>query len=70
MEDYAAWLYQLMASVFKGRRTADQTKEYVIAHFNEIRKGIQDTIEPEKRAELFSSIWTVCLRKICESPWS
>ena len=66
MEDYAAWLYQLMASVFKGRRTADQTKEYVIAHFNEIRKGIQDTIEPEKRAELFRLLNVACesVRKV------
>lgn len=60
MADYAAWLYQLMASVFKGKRTAEQTKEYVIAHFNEIRKGIQDTIEPEKHAELFRLLDVAC----------
>ena len=51
IEDYAAWLYQLLASIFKNR-TSSETKDYVIAHFDKIKKGILDTIEQEKQVEL------------------
>lgn len=52
LEDYAAWLYQLLAAVFKDKRTATETGDYILAHFDEIKKGIHDTIEPQKQPEL------------------
>ena len=46
MEDYAAWLYQLMASVLKGKIPAGKTEEYVLEHLGTIRESVQQTMRP------------------------
>lgn len=51
MEDYAVWLYQLMASVLK-TLPADTVAEYVIEHLSTIRRCIPDTVSAEKLPRL------------------
>lgn len=45
IEDYAVWLYQLMASVLKDR-TRIQSMEYVIKHLNYIKKSLGADSQP------------------------
>lgn len=51
MEDYAVWLYQLMASVLKDI-PAETVERYVIEHLDTIRRCIPDTVSAEKRPQL------------------
>lgn len=51
MEDYAVWLYQLMASVLKNR-THIQTVEYVVRHLEYIRQAVEKTVSEDKISEL------------------
>lgn len=51
MEDYAVWLYQLMASVLK-HKTKEETAEYVIRHLEYIRCSIGITVGMEKQHDL------------------
>ena len=51
MEDYAVWLYQLMASVLK-TIPSDTVAEYVIEHLGTIRRCIPDTVSAEKLPRL------------------
>lgn len=51
MEDYAVWLYQLMASIFKDQPTA-QTADYVVEHLRTIRRTIPDTVSTDKLPRL------------------
>ena len=47
MEDYAAWLYQLMASVLRGKVPAEKVEGYVIEHLDTIRQSVRETM-PER----------------------
>lgn len=47
IEDYAVWLYQLMASVLKNR-THIQTIEYVVRHLEYIREAVEKTVSEDK----------------------
>lgn len=51
IEDYAVWLYQLMASVLKDR-TRIQSMEYVIKHLNYIKKALEQTVSQDKISNL------------------
>ena len=51
VEDYAVWLYELMASVLKNR-TRIQTVQYVVKHLEYIKKAIEDTVSEDKKTEL------------------
>ena len=55
MEDYAVWLYQLMASVLK-HKTKKETAEYVIRHLEYIRCSIGITVGMEKQQNLMELI--------------
>ena len=51
MEDYAAWLYQLMASIFRDQSPA-QTADYVVEHLEAIERCVPASVSPEKQAQL------------------
>lgn len=51
MEDYAVWLYQLMASIFKDQDPA-LTAEYVVEHLGAIEKSVPEVVGPDKREKL------------------
>lgn len=51
MEDYAVWLYELMASVLKNR-THIQSVKYVVKHLGYIKKAVEQTVGAEKIPEL------------------
>lgn len=53
MENYALWLFRLMASVFEGKRTLSETADYVIEHFEYICQGVKKTIDKERQPRLF-----------------
>lgn len=59
VEDYAVWLYELLNSVFKNR-TASETADYVIRHFDKIKKGVSDTIDPARQPELLRLLDLAC----------
>ncbi len=52
MEDYAVWLYQLMASVLKGKIPAGKTEEYVLEHLGTIRESVLQTMRPALQPRL------------------
>ena len=43
MEDYAVWLYQLMASVLRGKIPEEKTEVYVLEHLDTIRQSVKET---------------------------
>lgn len=47
IEDYAVWLYQLMASVLKNRNRI-QTVEYVVKHLEYISQAVEKTVSEDK----------------------
>lgn len=51
MEKYAVWLYELLNAVIKNQ-TSDQTKQYVIEHFEYIKKAIVLTVSADKQKAL------------------
>lgn len=51
MEDYAVWLYQLMASVLK-KIPNDTVAEYVLEHLDTIRRTLPETVSAEKLPRL------------------
>lgn len=55
MADYAVWLYELLVSVIR-EQTPEQTSQYVIEHFDVIRRCVLDTVSPEKQPELLRLI--------------
>lgn len=55
--DYARWLYILMDSVLKDKAIADKnTEEYVLRHFEFIRKGITTCFSGEQKDSLMHLI--------------
>lgn len=48
MDDYAVWLYELLASVIR-EQTPEQTSRYIIEHFDVIRRCVVETISPESQ---------------------
>ena len=52
MNTYAVWLYELMVGIHKKRFSKEQTKEYVIFHFEAIKKTIPEVVSPEKCRKL------------------
>lgn len=54
MENYALWLFRLMASVFHGRRTLSETADYVIEHLDYICQAVKDTIEETTQPALLA----------------
>lgn len=52
MENYALWLFRLMASVFHERRTLSETADYVIEHLEYICQAVRNTIEGEEQLHL------------------
>lgn len=48
-------LYELLASVIR-EQTPEQTSQYVIEHFDVIRRCVLDTVSPEKQPELLRLI--------------
>lgn len=52
MEDYAVWLYQLMASVLKGKIPAGKTEQYVLEHLDTIRQSVLHRVGPDKQPRL------------------
>lgn len=52
LTDYAAWLYQLMASVLKDRFTPEQVADYTAGHFVCIRQALEELAAPEDKADL------------------
>ena len=69
MEDYAVWLYQLMASVLKQIPTAT-VAEYVIEHLDTIRRSIPDTVGAEKLPRLLHLLDLAddCVREAAKQP--
>ncbi len=57
MQDYAVWLYQLMASVLH-EQTPAQTAHYVVEHFDVIGRCIQQVVGADKQPELLHLIET------------
>ena len=55
MEDYARWLYQLMASVLK-KYTPKEMMYYVNNHLECIKTGIRQTIDPKKQQRLIELV--------------
>ena len=55
MQDYAVWLYQLMASVLHDQTPA-QTARYVVDHFDVIGRCIRQVVGPDKQPELLRLI--------------
>lgn len=51
MSDYAVWLFRLLDAVFLDK-TAEETGDYVVRHFDYICEGIQQTISPERQPAL------------------
>ena len=51
MEKYAVWLYELLDAVIKNQ-TSEQTKQYVIEHFEYIKKAIVLTVSADKQKAL------------------
>ena len=54
MSDYAAWLFELLASILKDRQTREETAEYVIDNFTALRHGVQTVAAPEKRPQMLA----------------
>ena len=52
MENYALWLFRLMASVFSERRSLSETADYVIEHLGFIEQAVKDKIGPEEQSRL------------------
>lgn len=52
MENYALWLFRLMASVFSERRSLSETADYVIEHLEFIERAVKDKIGPEEQTHL------------------
>jgi len=52
MNSYAVWLYELMVGIFKQRFTGEQTREYVLSHFEAIRQTIPEIVSSDKRQKL------------------
>lgn len=52
MNSYAVWLYELMAGIHKNRFTREETREYVIFHFEAIKRAIPDVVSAEKHQKL------------------
>ena len=55
MEDYARWLYQLMASILK-KYTPKEMVYYVNNHLECIKTGIRQTIDPKKQQRLIKLV--------------
>lgn len=53
MRNYAVWLFELMAGVFKDR-PAEETAQYVIEHFGYIKEAVKKCISPEKQPRLLA----------------
>ncbi len=51
MENYALWLFRLLASVFENR-TLSETADYVIEHFEYICQAVKNTIDKEIQPRL------------------
>ena len=51
MEDYAAWLYRLMASILKDM-TPEALADYIVDHLDAIYQSIPEVVAPEKQAPL------------------
>ena len=52
MSDYAAWLFELMASILRDRQSRSETAEYTIDNFDAIAHGVQTVAAPEKRPRM------------------
>ena len=70
MEDYAVWLYQLMASVLRGKIPEEKTVIYVIGHLATIRESVQATTPPELHPQLFHlmDVAEAAVRRAAEQP--
>lgn len=70
MEDYAVWLYQLMASVLKGKIPAEKTETYVLEHLHTIRESVEETMPEEIRPRLLQllDIADAAVHKAATSP--
>lgn len=55
IQDYAVWLYELMASVLKNR-TRLETVDYVIGHLEYIKEGAKRTVSEDKLPEILKLI--------------
>lgn len=55
IEDYAVWLYQLMAAVLKNLNRI-QTVDYVVKHLEYIKKAVEQTIGEDKEEDLLRLI--------------
>ena len=51
MEKYAVWLYELLDSVIPGQ-TSEETQNYVLEHFDYIKKAIPMTVGEDKQQAL------------------
>ena len=51
MEKYAVWLYELLDAAIKNQ-TSEQTKQYVVEHFEYIKKAIPMTVSADKQEAL------------------
>lgn len=54
MSDYAAWLFELLASVLKDRQTREQTAEYTIDNFTALAHGVNTVVKEEKRPRMLA----------------
>lgn len=58
MSDYAAWLFELLASVLKDRQTREQTAEYTIDNFTALAHGVKTVASAEKRPQMLALLET------------
>ena len=54
MTDYAAWLFELLASILQDRQTRQETAEYTVDNFEALRHGVQTIAAPEKRPRMLA----------------
>lgn len=65
MENYALWLFRLLASIFENR-TLSETADYVIEHFEYICQAVKNTIDQEIQPRLLELL-ELAKRRVNES---
>ena len=58
MSDYAAWLFELLASILKDRQTRQETAEYTIDNFTALAHGVNTVAAEEKRPRMLALLET------------
>ncbi len=51
LEEYALWVFQMMASIFKDT-PKEKVKDYMVGHLGYIREAVQLVVSDDKKAEL------------------